>query len=534
MNKANSVTSWVVLPLLLLLCADPLPVLAQIEKTKATAFINVNVLPMDSGNVLHDYTVIVEGEEITTVGPSGEVEVPSGAFVITASGAYLMPGLADMHTHLSIDPNPDFMRLFLAEGVTTIRNLNGLPDHLKWREQVLHGDRIGPTIYTSGPVIAGPPDPSIVWIFRLLVIAGLLALGAAALVLFWLLKRLRGSNHDTRPLRRAIIPGAIVLVVLGVVLLITNAIPINVYTSLQYPIAYVPNTEKRARAEVRRQVKAGYDLIKIYDYLTRDQYLGAIDEARIQRIYIVGHLDHGIEAPFAAGLRESAHVDEFLDEHLMGEMSPRDFQPLPMNLELIPRSVASAVDHNVMVVSNMVTDEVTYEYLEAGPAYFERPEYDRIRPEKIQEWLAGRMVNWQGQQDWRRHTLQPFYAQMIRELHAAGVPILTGTDTGEQGALPEHIHRDLELLVEAGLSPYEALNAATRNARLSVNRMGVGDAFGEVLVGQRADLILLEFNPLEDVSATRQRLGVMSRGRWYPLNELNRLVEEVVSSYQDP
>jgi hypothetical protein len=224
MIKTNSVTSWIVLPLLMLLCADSLPVLAQVEKTKATAFINVNVLPMDTGNILRDYTVVVEGEEITTVGPSSDVEVSSGAFVIDASGAYLMPGLADMHTHLSIDSNPDFMRLFLAEGVTTIRNLNGLPDHLEWRDQVLHGDRIGPTIYTSGPVIAGPPDPSIVWIFRLLVIAGLLALGLAVLVLFWLSQRLRGLNHETRPLTQSILPGAIVLVVLGIVLLMTNAI----------------------------------------------------------------------------------------------------------------------------------------------------------------------------------------------------------------------------------------------------------------------------------------------------------------------
>ena len=77
-----------------------------------------------------------------------------------------------------------------------------------------------------------------------------------------------------------------VLIVLGVVLLITNAIPINVYTSLQYPIAYVPNTEARARAEVRRQAQAGYDLIKVYDYLTRDQYLGVIDEAAASRASI--------------------------------------------------------------------------------------------------------------------------------------------------------------------------------------------------------------------------------------------------------
>jgi imidazolonepropionase-like amidohydrolase len=265
--------------------------------------------------------------------------------------------------------------------------------------------------------------------------------------------------------------------------------------------------------------------------MTRDQYLGVIDEARIQGIYVIGHLDHGIEAPFAAGLRESAHVDEFLDEHLIGEMSPQDFQPLPMNLDLIPQSVASAVRHDAMVVSNLVTDEVTYEYLEEGPTYFERQEYSRVRPKTIQLWLNGRMLNWQGQQDWRRDTLQPFYKQMTLALHAAGVPILIGTDTGVEGGLPMHIHRELELLVEAGLSPYEALSAATTNAAVSVKRMGLDNAFGEVAQGQSADLILLELNPLDDVRATRHRLGVMSRGRWYPQGELDRLVEEVIATY---
>jgi predicted amidohydrolase YtcJ len=184
-----------------------------------------------------------------------------------------------------------------------------------------------------------------------------------------------------------------------------------------------------------------------------------------------------------------------------------------------------------MVVSNLVTDEITYEYLEEGPGYFERQEYSRVRPQKIQEWLNGRMVNWQGQQNWRRDTLQPFYEQMTQALHAAGVPILTGTDTGVEGALPMHIHRELELLVKAGLSPYEALKAATTNAAMSVKRMGVEDIFGEVAVGQRADLILLESNPLEDVRATRQRLGVMSRGRWYTQGALDRLVGEVTATY---
>ncbi len=506
---------------------------AQAQAQDVTAFVNVNVIPMDSEQVLPAYTVVVDGEDIIAVQPTGNIDIPAGATTIEANGAYLMPGLADMHIHLNIDPNPDFMRLFLAEGVTTIRNLNALPDHLDWRNQVLRGERIGPTIYTSGPVIVGPPEPTMVWIFRLLVIAGLLAVSATVWVSLWLLQRFRAKSGDIKPLRHLLFPGAIASILLGIVLLATKAIPLNLYTSLEFPFAYVPDTQERARAEVRRQADAGYDLIKVYDYMAADQYLGAIDEARIQGIYVVGHLDHGIEAPFAAGLRESVHVDEFLDAHLIGEMSPRSFSPLQMNLDLIPKTAAAVAMNDAMVVSNMVTDVITYEFLEEGPAYFERPEFGVIRPSKIQEWLNSRMVTWQGQQDWRRNTVQPFYEQMIQELHDAGVPILAGTDTGAEGALPSHIHRDLELLVATGFSPFEALSTATTNARISVNRMGVADAFGVIAVGQRADFVLLESNPLEDIRATRRRLGVMSRGRWYPQTELNQLVAEVLDSYQE-
>ena len=141
------------------------------------------------------------------------------------------------------------------------------------------------------------------------------------------------------------------------------------------------------------------------------------------------------------------------------------------------------------------------------------------------------MVNWQGQQEWRRNILQPFYNEMIRSLHAAEVPILTGTDTGVEGGLPSQIHRDLELLVEAGLSPYEALEAGTKNAGISVERMGRDGSFGTVEVDQRADLILLEENPLENVSHTRSRVGVMARGQWFTQAELNKIVDEFVATY---
>ena len=496
-----------------------------------TAFVDVNVVPMDREQVLENHTVVVVGDRIVKVGPMGGIAIPDGAEVIDGRGNYLIPGLADMHVHLNIDANPDFMRLFLAQGVTTIRNLNALPDHLVWRDQVLNGELIGPRIYTSGPVIVGPPEATIIWAFRVLVISGLLALGATLWSLLWLLQRLRGSMDDARPLRRAVLPGTLLLIVSGGVLLGTKAIPINTYTSLQYPFAYIPDTEERARAEVRRQVGAGYDLIKVYDWLTRSQYLGAIDEARIQGIYVIAHLDHGIEGPFATGLRESAHVDEFLDEHLVGEMSPRNFQPMPMNMDLIPQSVASVANYDGMVVSNMATDVITYEFLEEGSGYFDRAEYAHIRPEKVREWLGSRMVNWQGQQDWRRNTLQPFLFVMTKALHDADVPLLIGTDVGIDGMLPVHIHRELELLVEAGLTPYEALSTATRNAALSVKRMGRRDVFGKVASGHRADLVLLRRNPLENISYTRKRIGVMARGNWYTQDDLEAMISVVIASY---
>lgn len=103
--------------------------------------------------------------------------------------------------------------------------------------------------------------------------------------------------------------------------------------------------------------------------------------------------------------------------------------------------------------------------------------------------------------------------------------------TAIDGIIPEHLHRDIELLVTSGLSPYEALGAATVNAGISVNRMGIIDSLGQVTEGMRADLVLLRENPLANVSATRQRIGVMARDTWYTQEQIDDLVAEFVSGY---
>ena len=118
------------------------------------AIIDVNVVPMDREGILEHRTVIVRGDRISGIGPAKTIEVPAEAKRLDGRGKYLMPGLADMHAHVH---NEDHMVLFLANGVTTVRNMFGNSVHLAWREQIEAGELFGPTIYTAGPIIDGDP-----------------------------------------------------------------------------------------------------------------------------------------------------------------------------------------------------------------------------------------------------------------------------------------------------------------------------------------------------------------------------------------
>ena len=274
----------------------------------------------------------------------------------------------------------------------------------------------------------------------------------------------------------------------------------------------------------------------MYDWLPGDTYLAAADEARKQHFYAIGHLldELSLQDIFEGGLREAVHVDEFMDWLMIGEASPRSgFNEVTFDYGAIPQSAAVTKAHDAMVVTNMVTDETIYRLLEDPANGLAQTEYGVVPSPVLDAWQTeGRLVNWQEQTEWRRDTLQPFLITMTKALYDEGVPLLIGTDMTVEGMVPGHIHRELELLVEAGLTPYAALEAGTKNAGISVQRMGQNGDFGTVAVGQRADLILLKRNPLLDISRTRTRLGVMARGRWFTQSELDVLVDEYVTSYR--
>ena len=123
--------------------------------------------------------------------------------------------------------------------------------------------------------------------------------------------------------------------------------------------------------------------------------------------------------------------------------------------------------------------------------------------------------------------------ELTKALHDHGALLALGTDVSVEGVVPGiSVHQELPLLVEAGLTPFEALATGTRNAAQITGRMGGDSAWGTIVAGNRADLILMPGNPLEDVTRTQGRLGVMVRGQWFTQAELDGLVDEFVATYR--
>src|SRR5690606_21408658 len=126
-----------------------------------TAFVNVNAVPMDREHVLQDWTVVVGDGKVIAMGPSSSTPVPEGATTIDGRGKYLMPGLAEMHGHLpspeSSDPEylESILYLFVANGVTTVRGMQGAPGQLELRERAARGEIISPQLFLAGPAFSG-------------------------------------------------------------------------------------------------------------------------------------------------------------------------------------------------------------------------------------------------------------------------------------------------------------------------------------------------------------------------------------------
>ena len=438
----------------------------------AYAFVDVTVLPMDRDRVLSAQTVVVRNGRIAALGPSSSIRVPADAQRIEAKGKYLMPGLAEMHAHVlgpqqPAELNRDLMFLYVANGVTTIRAMLGAPNQLVLRDQLKKGEVLGPRMFVAAPSLNGSSAP----------------------------------NPDT------------------------------------------------AMKLVRAHKVAGYDLLKLHPGLSRATYDSIVSVARSVGITFGGHVSQQVGIDRTLEVRQSTvdHLDGYIEGAVADPLKRRIMSPAEqvafsewmagVSDAKIAELARRTRDAGVWVVPTMFL----WESLFASFA----PESAATRPEMQyapKQWVTG-WIN-QKRNSAQANTQQGITAELAQQLLGyrrkllkamadSGAPILMGTDSPQMFNVPGFaLHRELRLMGESGLTPYQVLQSGTKNVALYVERdLKQDGTFGTVAVGNWADLVLLDANPLESLDNIRQRAGVMVRGRWVPKSEIDSGLAVLAAKY---
>ena len=447
-------------------------------QTANLAIRGATVVDVTTGALLSDQTVLVDGNRIVAIGPAHAVAVPDAADVLEAAGGYLIPGLWDAHVHSAGSVGWHFP-LYVTHGITSVRNMHSGADDpldlvLSIKRRVTAGELLGPRFLANGNVVDGAPP---VW------------------------------------------PGSVV----------------------------VENAEA-ARAAVDSLADGGADFIKVYDRLTPGAYFAALDRAKERGIPVDGHLPFLIrpEEAVAAGQRTFEHTSGITMGCASGSDALRadyvsylervpEMPPYPDQMveffrlvrraleardpELCRRAARSFREHGVVTVPTLVNNAAD------DPRGFVA---DAERMNLMPRWVREEWRTMAEGPDLLGELLGPVAESGIgnvRVLHEEGVVILAGTDVGNPFLVPGlSLHRELERLTEAGLSPLEALQAATL---LPARVFGVEDSLGTVETGKLADLVLLEANPLEAITNTRRIRAVVIDGRLLRRSDLDRLLAEV-------
>ncbi len=458
---------------LLLALASSVQAAAQGARSRPLVFTHATVIDTAGGPTRRDATVVVAGNRIVAVGRAGRVRVPEGAQVVDASGKFLMPGLWDMHFHSPPDGRQAreiFLPLALANGVTGVRHMFGSEDLLRQRAEVREGTLLAPRMVVGSPVVDGPAP---MW-------EGSVSVADAA-----------GARRAVRSLKRQ-----------------------------------------------------GYDFIKVYQFLPREAYLAVADEAKRQRIDFGGHV------PFSLSAAEASDAGQKTFEHIFGvtlacssqeaalrpslaEAAARVGKDFAPHIELFTRSesdpLASYDGRKASALFARMARNGTYavptlvlhrSLASGGDPSFRNDPRLKYMPANV------RLVF-----DWELKfftSYRPVYERLLLTAGAmrrAGVKVLAGTDTPNAYCFPGFsLHDELELLVRAGFTPLEALQAATLDPARFLN---LSASLGTVERGKLADLVLLDANPLESIGNTRRIAAVVADGRYLPRESLQKMLAEV-------
>jgi imidazolonepropionase-like amidohydrolase len=434
---------------------------------------HATIIDVQTGQLTPDQAVAVRGNLIAAVGP--QAATMPAADVVDVSGAYVMPGLWDMHVHFGggetlIDENKDLLPLYVAHGITTVRDAAGdlSPSVLAWREAVNAGSLQAPTIFTSGPKLEGIDS---IW-------PGDLEVGSEAEVRAGLdaLQRMRVDfvKITDNTLRPDLFMFAL-----------REARQRGFRTSAHVPAALT----------LDQVSEAGLGTIEHMSYLLRG---GSAREAEISAAVAAGKMTPGDAT--------TALIDTF---------DPAVALATYRRLASRGTSVVPTLNGSRILA---YLDQDTH----AGDAYLQylgpglKATYTG-RVERAAKDDAATVA--------RRHARYEKSVTLLPLLREAGVRIIAGTDAGFLNSFNYPgigLHDELEIFVNGGLTPLQALQAATLAGPAF---LGKSDAYGAVAAGRVADLAILDRNPLDDIRATRAIRGVVLHGRHLNRAALDGLLE---------
>lgn len=400
-----------------------------------------NVILIDAAQerTIPGQTVIVRGEKIAWLGPNAHAPQLEGGTEIDGAGHYLSPGLVDMHVHTE---GLAQQVLRLAAGVTSVRDMDGMPWLLRMRDAIVSGRMIGAMPYVAGTIIADQP--------------------------------------------------------------------LDGY-------AVVAKSADEARKIVSNQSRCGYAFIKVHNSLAQPLLDAVADEARRNGLDVVGHVPHGIS------LLHAIQVDHIRTvEHLKGFFSDRDFEP---STEPFAPALAGA---EVWVTPTLYTRR-QFAYGDKARSILADPRSRYMPWYQRRENL--RDIAEQGSD--RAKSYDRYVASqttVMGRLIPLNVHWLVGTDAAGYAFNVAGFATldELQLLRDAGLSNGEIIRAATNEPAMAMRRP---DEFGRISVGMRADFILLATDPLRNIAAYTENLGVMARGRWFDRKSLDAALADIARQY---
>ncbi len=470
-----------------ILCAV-LPLSCSKKQTPSLLVItHVTLIDATGADPKPDVTVVVADGRIQSIAPAGATQLPSNARVIDATGKFLIPALTDSHLHLTGAGEPAgsrdfFLPLLLANGITTVRDMGGyLKSLVPLREEIRSGGLLGPEIYFAGPYLDGDPpsfQPSLV---------------------------------------------------------VTNA--------------------TQAADDVQSLAAQGVDFIKVQSTLSRTAYFAIADAAKQQRLSFVGHVPDRVTAAEAsdAGQKSIEHLTGVLrgcssdEPRLMEEQfrgGPKNATPqgshareVGWERELLSTNSEKTCDALIAKFRANQTWQTPTLVLLNHDAY-PTPESDAAVVDRLRYVPRAIVTKWQearkkqdqfasGAEFELRNQLFEGSAHVVMKMQAAGVGILAGTDSAAPELVPGFsLHDELRLLTNAGLSPMQALQAATKNP---AEFMGMLQKQGTVEVGKNTDLLLLDANPFDDIRNTEKIRALVIHGKLLDRTALDNLLAKAAA-----